>query len=523
MARALQLADILEVIADAVPDRPFIITNDRTYTYAEIDERATRLANYLAARGVKAGDHIGIHAPNRVEWVDSFFAAFKLRAVPVNVNYKYVEAELRYLYDNADCVAVIVAPEYRAAVADVEDTLPSVHTVLTMGDDYDAALAAASPERPAIERSADDIYVLYTGGTTGMPKGTLWRHEDIIFAALNAQRGGAPIDDLDVLGEQAAASESPLRSLGIGPLMHGGAQWGLGNALLAGGTYVMYCGAFDPHEVLRLAERARVTSIATIGDAMARPVIEAIAEDTSRYDLSAMFMIGNGGAPLSEAVRQQIRQHMPHLMIIDAYGASETGVSGSRADDGTGHSAPRFHVGPEATVLTDDGRQCAVGEIGKYARSGYIPLGYYKDPEKTAATFPVVDGIRWVVPGDFATIEDDGTITILGRGSVSINTGGEKVFPEEVEAALKQHPAVFDAAVVGTPNERWGEQVTALITFRPGMSATAEQIVTHCHTLVANYKAPKSIIVVDQIGRTPSGKVDYTWAKNYALKELGLS
>ena len=524
MQRSLQLADAFEVVADAVPDRLALITNDGELTYSQLDERATRLANHLRTYGIGRGDHVAIHARNCAEWVESFYGCFKLGAVPINVNYRYVAAELRYLYDNADCVAVIAAPEYVAALDEIRDVLPNLRHRLVIGADYEAAVAAASGSRDFPGRSADDIYMVYTGGTTGMPKGVMWRHEDIILAAMNASRKSRPIERVEQLAEEAAASGFAARLMAIGPIMHGGAQWAMGNALISGGTFVMYTGAkFDAHEVLSLAERSKTNSISTMGDAMARPLAEALlAPGAPTYDLSMLFAFGNGGAPLSATVREQIRAALPKIAILDSYGASETGAAGSRADAGEGFSAPRFNAGPDTTVLDDDGQPCAAGMTGRLARSGNIPLGYFKDPEKTAATFPVYGGRRWVIPGDSARIEDDGTISLLGRGSVSINSGGEKIYPEEVEAALKAHPAVFDAVVIGTPNTQWGEQVTALVQLRAHMDApTTVELVAHCRTLVADYKSPKTVFTVAEVQRTPVGKADYQWAKAEALRLLG--
>jgi acyl-CoA synthetase (AMP-forming)/AMP-acid ligase II len=522
--RCLQLGDTFEVVADSVPDREALITEDIIYTYGELDERVTRLANHLLAAGIGRGDHVGIHATNCPEWVESFFACCKIGAVPINVNYRYVEAELRYLYDNADCVAVIVEPEFLGAVEAVTDALPGLRHRLVIGDEYEAALAAASPERNFPGRTPDDTYIVYTGGTTGMPKGVMWRHEDIILGAMNALRMGAPIERVEQLGDEAANSPFPMRLAALGPMMHGGGQWVMGNAYLAGGTLVLYTGKkFDAHAIWRLVERAKANSVSTIGDAMARPLAEALLEPGASYDTSSVVSIGNGGAPLSAKVREQLRAALPNAIILDSYGASETGAAAAKMDDGKGYSAPRFQAGPDVTVLADDGRHCAVGEVGKLARSGYIPLGYYKDEAKTAATFPVVEGKRWVVPGDFAQLEEDGTITVLGRGSVSINSGGEKIFPEEVEAALKHHPDVFDAVVVGTPSERWGEQVTALVQLREGAAVDVDSLIATCRTLVADYKIPKVVEIVPQVVRTPVGKADYQWAKSEALTRLGLS
>ena len=520
--RHIQLGDVLEVIADAIPNEPALITNEVSFTYAQLDERVTRLANHLRSIGIRRGEHVGVHAQNCHEWVEAFYACAKISAVPVNVNYRYVEAELRYLYDNADCVAVIVAPEYVDAVNDVRDALPNLRNLLVMGEEYESALAAASPVRDFDGRSPDDTYILYTGGTTGMPKGVMWRHEDVVLGAMNSARGNRPIERVEQLGEEAAASGFRARLMSIGPMMHGGGQWIMGNAITSGGCFVLYTKKrFDAMDVWRLVSDAVVTSVSTIGDAMARPLAEALLVDPRPdVDLSMLFAIGNGGAPLSAGVREQIRAALPNVAILDSFGASETGAAGSRADDGSAISSPKFSVGADTTVLSDDGRVCAVGEVGKLARSGNIPLGYYKDPEKTAATFRTFDGQRWVIPGDFAQIEDDGQITLLGRGSVCINSGGEKIYPEEVEAALKQHPAVFDATVVGTPNARWGEQVTALVQLREGTSTTVDEIVAFSRTLVADYKSPKAVLFVDQVVRTPVGKADYQWAKAEALRLL---
>lgn len=522
--RHFQLADVWEAIADAIPDEPALITDEREMSWAELDARATRLANHLKGVGVGRGDHVAIHAMNCVEWVESFLGCFKLGAVPINVNYRYVEAELRYLYDNADVVAVIVAPEYVSAVEAVKDALPRLHHTLVIGPDYEAAIAAASATRDFPGRSADDVYIIYTGGTTGMPKGVMWRHEDILFGAMNSGRGGRPAETPEQLAEEAKSLAFRPRMMALGPMMHGGSQWLLGNAFTMGGTVVLYTRkGFDADAIWDLVASAKVNSLTTIGDAMGRPLAEALlAPGAPQRDLSMLFSIGNGGAPLTEAVRVQLREALPNVMILDSYGASETGAAGARADDGEGMSAPRFQVGDDTTVLGDDGHRCDVGEVGKLARSGHIPLGYYKDPEKTAATFPTFDGKRWVVPGDFAQIEEDGTITLLGRGSVSINSGGEKIYPEEVEAALIAHPDVFDAVVVGTPNERWGQQVTALVQLRDGASPSVDDLIAHCRTLVADYKAPKALFVVDHVQRTPVGKSDYQWAKTTAERLLGI-
>ncbi len=523
MARTFNLADLFEEIVDAAPDRTAVVAGDKRRTYRELDEHASRLANHLVTMGVGKGDHVAIHAMNCVEWVEAFFACFKISAVPINVNYRYMEDELRYLYDNADCVAVIVEPQFRDRLDAVLADLPNVRYVLEIGPRYDAALAASSTDRPNLGRSNDDLYILYTGGTTGMPKGVMWRHEDTFFATMNAARVSRPLDKPEDLGDEIRASQFAMTMMAIGPMMHGGAQWMLGNGIFVGAKLVLYTErGFDADKVLRLMVAEGVNSVNTIGDAMARPLAEAIlAAPEGTYDLSALFAFGNGGAPLSAAVREQLKMAAPDAAIMDSFGASETGATGAKIDAGEGFSAPRFTMGEHTTVLDEHGQQCAPGVTGKLARTGHIPLGYYKDPAKTAETFPTFAGKRWVVPGDFARIEDDGTISLLGRGSVSINSGGEKIYPEEVEAALMKNPAVFDVIVVGTPSERWGEQVTAIVQTREGMTLTAAEVQAHCKTVLSDYKSPRAVFFVDSVQRTPVGKADYRWAKQTALDFVG--
>jgi acyl-CoA synthetase (AMP-forming)/AMP-acid ligase II len=521
--RHIHLGDVIEVVADAVPDRTALVTNQAQRTYRELDDRATRLANHLAGNGVRAGDHVAVHAPNRVEWVETFYACFKIRAVPINVNYRYVEKELRALYANTDAVAVVVAPEHADDVKRVEDALPGLRYTLEMGEPYERALAEASPERDFEERSEDDIYIVYTGGTTGLPKGVMWRQEDIVLGALNNYRYGAPIQDIEQLGEEARANQHPMRLQMMGPMMHGGSQWALANTHVAGGTAILYTlPTFDPAEVLAMAAEHSTVALNVIGDAMARPIVDHLSgPDHPEYDLSGLAAIANGGAPLSHALRERLHQVLPSSMLIDSYGSSETGSTGIE-QGAEKHTAPRFRVGPETTVLGSERKPVQPGEVGMLARSGHIPLGYYRDPEKTAEAFCEVDGKRWVLSGDSATIEPDGSITIAGRGSLSINTGGEKVFPEEVEAALKEHEDVVDVAVVGTPSEIWGEQVTALVQLREGATVTPDALKQHARQLVAGYKVPKELLFVDLVPRTEVGKVDYKANHRQAFEMLGI-
>jgi acyl-CoA synthetase (AMP-forming)/AMP-acid ligase II len=515
-SRPLHWADILEAIADAVPDRVAVTTLDRDYTYAEIDERSTRLANHLAGLGVRPGDHVAVHSANRIEWVDALYGCMKARAVPININYKYMREELAYLYDNAGCVAALIAPEH---VADVEALdLADLKHLIVFGPEYEAARAAASTER-LTGRSGNDLYVLYTGGTTGSPKGVMWRQEDIIKAALNAARFGAPIESVEQLAAEAAAIESPMVMLACGPLMHGGSQWILGNGHVAGATVALYDQPnFHPHKILDLVQKARVVSLTFLGDAMGRPVSEAILAEPDRWDLSSLAAVSNGAAPLSEGVRAEIRKALPGRFILDTYGSSESGATASRVDDGSEGAlgAPRFAAGPDVEVFDDEMKPCPVGVEGMLGRSGPIPLGYFNDPVKTAATFKEIDGVRWSLPGDFARREDDGSVTVLGRGSVCINTGGEKVHPEEVEAVLLRHDDVFDAVVVGVTHERWGQQVTALVQKRDGAEVTEDQLKDHVRKLISNYKVPKQILFVSHVPRTAVSKVDYRAASELA-------
>ena len=536
--RAFNLADLFEVVADACPERLAMVAGDVRLTYDELDRRANRVAHHLLDRGVGPGDHVGIYAWNRAEWVETMLGAYKARAVPINVNYRYVEDELRYIFDNADLAALVFERSFAPKVAAVLPDLPRLRHLVVVDDEsgshtdsratttpgavpYEDALAGASPERGFGPRSPDDLYILYTGGTTGMPKGVMWRSEDIFFGAMGGGNfAGPPAERPDDLARGAA--NEPVVACVTAPLMHGGGQWVTFITLTTAGTVVLYTGrGYDADEIWRIVERERANSLMVVGDAMARPLAEALGGHDGRFDLTALAVIGSGGAILSKAVKEELRAALPDVMVIDSFGASETGANGSVMDVGAPAAGPRFTMGEHTTVLGDELRPVTPGsgEVGRLAKRGHIPLGYYKDEGKTAATFlRDADGVRWVVPGDFATIEADGAITLLGRGSVSINTGGEKVFPEEVEAALKAHPDVFDAVVVGVPDERFAERVVALVAPRPGAKPTVESLRDHCRNSIASYKAPRQVHLVDEIVRTPAGKPDYRWARARAAE-----
>ena len=521
------LADLFEAVADAVPDRTAVVAGDRRLTYRELDERANRVAQYLRDVGVLPGQHVGIYAFNRAEWVESMLGCFKARTVPINVNYRYVVEELRYLFDNADLVALIFEAEFGPHVAAVAPGVPKLRHLVQLDDgtgtvtpelaatDYEQALSVADPSRDGLlPRSADDLYILYTGGTTGMPKGVMWRAEDIFFAELGGGNYGGPgIERPAEITDNL--SETPGISFALAPLMHGNAQWSMFVALYGGNAVTFNTSRrFDADEIWDLVERERVGVISLVGDAMARPLVDALAHRTVP---GSLFALVSGGAILSPSIKQELNERAPGVAIIDAFGASETGANGSVDITDKG---PRFHMNEWTTVITEGGEVAPVGEVGLLARRGHVPLGYYKDAVKTAATFTEMHGVRWAIPGDRAVIEDDGTITVLGRGSQCINTGGEKVFPEEVEAVLKSHPDVFDAIVVGVPDERWGETVSAVIAPRPGHSLTLDMVSDYCRTALAGYKIPRRIVVVDEVERTPAGKPNYRWAKETALAAL---
>jgi fatty-acyl-CoA synthase len=455
---------------------------------------------------------------------------YKARAVPVNLNFRYVVPELRYVIENADLEVLVyedgLTPLVTQSLAErlstpVPDLVligsppPSSATGSATGSatSYEEALAAASPDRDFGPRSADDIYILYTGGTTGMPKGVLWRQEDIFFAAMGGGGWGAtPIARAeDLAGRINTDDASRVVMLVMAPLMHGNAQWVMWNAFMMGATAVLYTEhRFDPDRVWRLVEEEKVISIGLVGDAMARPLADALATaEPGTYDPSTLAVVGSGGAMLSATVKAELHAQLPNVIIMDRFGSSESGAQGAVDDGATG---PRFVMSDDTSVLDDDLNPLKPGDgnIGRLARSGRVPLGYYKDPVKTAATFPVDDrGVRWSIPGDLASIEPDGAIMVHGRGSASINSGGEKIFPEEVEAAVKSHPGVSDAIVVGIPDERFGQRVAVVVSPRhPAQPPGLDDLQEHCRPLIASYKIPRQLAVVADIPLTAAGKPD---------------
>jgi 3-oxocholest-4-en-26-oate---CoA ligase len=535
-SRQFNLADLFEIVVDTVPDRPALVAGAERRTYRQLDQRSNRFAHRLGDLGVEPGSHVGILAHNRVEWAEAMIGCYKARTVPVNLNYRYVARELSYVVENAELELLVFEERLAPLVAETLDghsRREHLHLMAmsdgpdTTGpplaaDRYEEGLEASSAVRGFGPRSPDDIYVLYTGGTTGMPKGVLWRQEDIFFAAMGGGGWGAePIATPDELADRITRDDAARAvMLVVAPLMHGNAQWVMWNAFMMGGTAVLYTeNRYDPDRVLRLVDEERVVSIGLVGDAMARPLADALAgAPRGTYDTSSLLVIGSGGAMLSSTVKEELKQELPDVLIMDRFGSSESGAQGAVAEGAVG---PRFAMGGDTSVMDDDLRPLAPGDgrIGRLARRGRIPIGYYRDQAKTDATFPVdPDGVRWSVPGDLASVEPDGTITLHGRGSASINTAGEKVFPEEVEAAVKTHPGVFDAIVVGIPDDRFGERVVVVVQPRPRHGPpTLEQLQAHCRVQIAGYKIPRQLLAVDAVPLTAAGKPDAKAARELFL------
>jgi acyl-CoA synthetase (AMP-forming)/AMP-acid ligase II len=522
------LADLFESVVDAVPERTALVCEDRRLTYSRLDERANRLAHFLSKSGILPGEHVGLYMYNGTEYVESMLAALKVRAVPINVNYRYVEEELHYLFDDADLVAVVHHREFAPRIARIAKNVPKLRSLIVVDDEsgedcraigsvpYERALEEGSEARDFPSRSPDDLFIIYTGGTTGMPKGVMWRQEDLFFAGLGGGNpNGPPVQRPEEVAENAKSRE-PIVQMPVPPLIHGAAQLGTFIGFFWGGKVVLVP-RFDPVRIWKAVERERVNTISIVGDAMARPLAEALSAPGASYDTSSLMVMSSAGAIFSEAVREQLRAKLGSIMLFDSFGSTETGFQGMGTESGA--KGLRFRMNTCTSVLDKDLRpvEPGSGKVGRVALSGRVPLGYFKDGEKTARTFVEIDGVRWALGGDLATVEADGTITVLGRGTFCINSGGEKIFPEEVEATLKGHPDVFDAVVVGVPDERWGERVAAVVQPRPGRSPTLAELDKHCRAKIAGYKVPRQLCLVDKILRSPSGKPDYPWAKAAVL------
>ncbi|MCU1452733.1 MAG: fatty-acid--CoA ligase [Acidimicrobiales bacterium] len=531
-------AEIWEVVAEQVPDAPAQIQGDRIVSWREFDERANGIAHTLLEAGVEEQDKVAQYLYNGPEYLESMFGIWKAGLAPINTNYRYTDDELVYLWDNADAVAVVFHGAFVEHIERVRDRVQRIHTWLWVDDDtgecpawaqpYEAAAASHPARRTAPwGRDGDHLYMLYTGGTTGMPKGVMWRQDDlirnIVGAGVNPRYSEDPVD-LDVTRE-LVTKPGPI-GIPACPLMHGTGCMTQLLVLCGGGCVVTLTNRnLDMEELLSTIESRKANMIAIVGDAFAKPLVRALDAEPERWDISSLYVIASSGVMFSEATKQGLLKHNPHMMIIDAFSSSEAvGMGQSVSSAGAEAVTAKFVVGKHTRVVTEDGRDVAPGsgEIGRVAVGGYQPIGYYKDPEKTAATFVTIDGKRYSIPGDFAQVEADGSIALLGRGSVCINTGGEKVFPEEVEEVLKTHPDVHDAVAVGVPDEKFGEAITGVVELAPDTELDEAAVIAHVKSKLAAYKAPKRVLAVPTIGRAANGKVDYKRLKQYAKDELGI-
>jgi 3-oxocholest-4-en-26-oate---CoA ligase len=546
MGEQFNLGTVNEKLAAEVGSRQCIVQGDRRWTYAEVAERSRRLASFLHRHGFgvhterkhlerheSGQDHLGLYLYNCNEYVEGMLGAYKARVAPFNVNYRYVEEELIHLLSDARARGVVYHATFAPVLEAALPKLPDLELLLQVEDrsgnelipgaiDYEAALASAPAELPRVEPSPDDLYILYTGGTTGLPKGVLWRQHDIFIAAMGGRAYGTwdVLESYDHLANRLLPGEE-VRILSIPPLMHGAAQWAAFYYMALGATVIF---PSDPHrldaaEIWRTVERERVIGISAVGDAMARPLVEELEQGT--YDTGSLMAFGSGGAILSQGLKERLLAAVPNLVITDVAGASETGAQMGHMSVAGSVSTGRFTPGPGATVLSEDlSRELTPGEdaTGWLAQRGAVPLGYLGDAEKTARTFPVIDRTRYSVPGDRARLLSDGEIELLGRDSVTINSGGEKVFAEEVEQALIRHPAVSDVVVAGRPSERWGEEVVALVQVAHGADVTPDDLLAEAGKHIARYKLPKAIAFEAQIVRSPAGKADYRWARQRALE-----
>ena len=537
----------IDAIAAAIGDREFIVAGDRRFTYAQIVERSNRLARYLYDQGLGCHiersalpghdvgqDLLGIYAHNGPEYVEGMLGAWRARVAPFNVNYRYVKSELQYLLADAGATAMLYHAAFAPRLAEVLPDLPSVRVLIQIADDsghellpgavdYESIVADGPADPPPVEPSPDDLYVLYTGGTTGMPKGVLWRSHDIFMASF----GGRSLYTGEVASSYAdlaaRCAESPgTKLLVLPPLMHGAAQWAVMTSLTMGQTVVFssVTDHLDVDDVVRTIEREQVLTVTVVGDAMARPLADAF--ERTDADLSSLAVVASGGARLTPTAKQRLIDTKPNLMVVDSVGSSETGAQMTHMSAPGAVSTGTFTAGPDTYVVAEDlGTILQPGHdgIGWLAQRGYVPLGYKGDATKTAATFPVIDGIRYSVPGDRARHLADGVIELLGRDSVTINSGGEKIFAEEVETAVASHPAVADVVVASRPSDRWGQEVVAVVALADGVEATAQELIDHASTVLARYKLPKAVVFRPVIERSPAGKADYRWAREQATAE----
>lgn len=541
---------VTAAVAATIPDRELIVQGDHRFTYAEVVDRSRRLAAYLHSRGLgchtersaldghQVGqDLVGLYAYNGNEFVESLLGAFAARVAPFNVNFRYVKSELQYLLADSGATALIYHSAFAPRVAEVLPDLPQLRVLIQIADDsgndlldgavdYEIAINSQCPA-PAVEHSPDDLYVLYTGGTTGMPKGVLWRQHDIFMTSFGGRNlmTGEPTHSLEEIVARLDAS-TPTKLMILPPLIHGAAQWSVMTAITTGQTVVFpsVVDHLDADDVVRTIEREKVMTVTVVGDAMARPLVAAIekARQDGTADVSSLAVVANGGALLTPYVKQRLIEVLPNALVVDGVGSSETGAQMHHMSTSGTVSTGVFNAGPDTFVAADDlGSLLQPGHdgMGWLAQKGYVPLGYKGDAAKTAATFPVIDGVRYAVPGDRARHLADGRVELLGRDSVTINSGGEKIFVEEVETAIASHPAVTDVVVTGRPSERWGQEVVAVVALADGAHAEASELIDHAAQTLARYKLPKAIVFRTTIERSPAGKADYRWAREQAVSE----
>lgn len=542
---AFTVPAVARAVAAAIGDRELVIQGERRYSYAQILERSNRLAGYLHSRGLGChtersalGGHevgqdlLGLYAYNGNEFVEALLGAFQARVAPFNVNFRYVKNELQYLLADSGATALIYHAAFAPRVAEILPDLPQLRVLIQIADDsghelvygavdYESVVTSSSPEPLPLPHSPDDLYVLYTGGTTGMPKGVLWRQHDIFMTSFGGRNlmSGEPARSLDEIVSAAAANPGTKLMI-LPPLIHGAAQWSVMTAITTGQSVVFgsVVDHLDADDVVRTIERERVTVVTVVGDAMARPLVAAIEKGIA--DVSSLAVVANGGALLTPYVKQRLIEVLPNAVVVDGVGSSETGAQMHHMSTSGAVSTGTFNAGPDTFVAAED--LSAILEpghegMGWLAQRGYVPLGYKGDAAKTAKTFPVIDGVRYAVPGDRARHHTNGNVELLGRDSVTINSGGEKIFVEEVETAIASHPAVADVVVAGRPSERWGQEVVAVIALAEGASTDAEELIAHAAQSLARYKLPKSIVFRPVIERSPSGKADYRWAREQAV------
>ena len=532
-------ADIFEAVASAMPDRPCQIQGDRVITWGDFDRRADAVAADFVAAGLTHQSKVACYLYNCPEYLETMVASFKVAMAPVNTNYRYGPEEIVYLFDNADAEAVVFHACFTELVEQVRDRLPEVKRWYVVADEtgdgptwatsYEAVATSGTP-RPTVswQRSGDDLLLLYTGGTTGMPKGVMWRQDDlcnVLGAGGNAVLGVPPAADLAELATRLDPAVPGAVSLIACPLMHGTGQFSAIISMTTGGTIVSLANRkFDVDELFGTIERLRVTNLVIVGQAFAGPMLDHLEEDPGRFDLSSLVMISSSGVMWSRENKDGLLRHIPQVILFDSFGSSEAvGMGGSVSAAGAAEKTAKFALGPTCAVFADDGSRVEPGSgaQGMVAVGGFIPLGYYKDEAKTAQTFRTFEGRRWSVPGDFAEVEADGSLKLLGRGSVCINTGGEKVFPEGVEEALKTHPGVRDAVAVGLPDPRFGETICAVVEAEGDADLDLGQLSDHVKAALAAYKAPRNLVLVGTIGRAPNGKVDYKRLKALAIEQVG--